>query len=327
MKRFAKTIVKVLIAYADIVKKEFPEHEKDERIACILMNNIQQLRVQLEKMFESMGGDKLEEDAANILKELQQNLNNALDDLATQFAISLEGRITQSVRELGDLLLSIKGGANLGQAQQAPQRNTVAVEADEVLRPLMDLLDGSLTLYAQSCEKTVLKRLLKELWKIVMRTLEKTIVLPPMTDRTMMFKNLTDNAKNLAANAKIEDMSRLFKNHMAGKQDVKNALSGVMDISKEVEKNLSPKQCAVLDVALDTIKQYFHAGGNGLKKTFLEKSSELQSLRYALSLYTQTTDTLIKTFITSQVNEGEFGFFNFFFFQIFFCFLLSSNFF
>ena len=257
---------------------------------------------------------------------------------------SLEPRITQSVRELGDLLLNIKGGGNLTNTNQAAQRNTVAVEADEVLRPLMDLLDGSLTLYAQSCEKTVLKRLLKELWKIVMRILEKTIVLPPMTDRTvsetthteececiyklvtffinlffqMMFKNLTDNAKNLAANAKIEDMSRLFKNHMAGKQDVKNALSGVMDISKEVEKNLSPKQCAVLDVALDTIKQYFHAGGNGLKKTFLEKSAELQSLRYALSLYTQTTDTLIKTFITSQVHEGQYNFPVFIIFVYFF---------
>ncbi|XP_032579683.1 protein unc-13 homolog A isoform X6 [Drosophila sechellia] len=306
MRRFAKTIVKVLIAYADIVKLEFPEHMKDERIACILMNNIQQLRVQLEKMFESMGGDKLEEDAANILKELQQNLNSALDDLASQFAISLEPRITQSVRELGDMLLSVKGGSGtLAAGNLAAQRNAVAVEADEVLRPLMDLLDGSLTLYAQSCEKTVLKRLLKELWKIVMRILEKTIVLPPMTDKTMMFKHLTDNAKNLASNAKIEDMGRLFKSHMAGKQDVKSALSGVMDISKEVEKNLSPKQCAVLDVALDTIKQYFHAGGNGLKKTFLEKSPELQSLRYALSLYTQMTDTLIKTFISSQVHEVD----------------------
>uniref|UniRef100_V9I9B5 Protein unc-13 A n=2 Tax=Apis cerana TaxID=7461 RepID=V9I9B5_APICE len=299
MKRFAKTIVKVLVAYADIVKKEFPSHLKEERIACILMNNIQQLRVQLEKMFESMGGEKLEEDAANILKELQQQLNGALDDLAMLFAKSLEPRITASVKELGDLLLAIKGS---GQVQPA-QRNNVAVEADEVLRPLMDLLDGSLSLYAESCEKTVLKRLLKELWKIVMRILEKTVVLPPMSDKSMMFKNLTDNAKNLAANAKIEDMSKLFKNHMAGKPDVKNALSGVMDISKEVEKNLSPKQCAVLEVALDTIKLYFHAGGNGLKKTFLEKSPELQSLRYALSLYTQTTDTLIKTFVTSQVNQ------------------------
>ncbi|XP_026326093.1 protein unc-13 homolog A isoform X4 [Hyposmocoma kahamanoa] len=300
MKRFAKTIVKVLVAYADIVKKEFPEHLKEERVACILMNNIQQLRVQLEKMFEAMGGTKLERDAADILHDLQQSLNSTLDELASMFANSLETRITASVKELGELLQKVGGGGAPGQPQPPAHH-----EADEVLRPLMDILDGSLTMYAESCEKTVLKRLLKELWKIVMKILEKTVVLPPMTDKTMMLKNLTNNAKNLAANAKIEDMTQLFKSTV-GKQDVKHALSGVMDISKEhlsAEKSLTPKQCAVLDAALDTIKLYFHAGGNGLKKTFLEKSPELQSLRYALSLYTQTTDTLIRTFVTSQQNQ------------------------
>lgn len=39
MKRFAKTIVKVLTAYATIVKKEFPEHLKEERIVRYTTSN------------------------------------------------------------------------------------------------------------------------------------------------------------------------------------------------------------------------------------------------------------------------------------------------
>ncbi|XP_064474617.1 protein unc-13 homolog B-like isoform X2 [Ornithodoros turicata] len=291
MKRFAKTIKKVLTAYANIVKKEFPNYVIQEKTACILMNNIQQLRVQLEKLFESMGGEKLEADAGDILKELQQSLNTVLDDLSIVFAKSLEGTIKQSMGELSGLLSAVKGS---GQASLNPtaQRHEVAAEADHVLHPLMDILDGKLSMFAQVCERTVLKRLLKELWKIVMHTMEKTVVLPPMGEKNMILPNLP--------NAKIEDMSRLFRNHVAAN---KLPTLGVM----EVEKNLTPKQCAVLDVALDTIKQYFHAGGNGLKKTFLDKSPELQSLRYALSLYTQTTDTLIKTFVTSQTKQDQPG--------------------
>ena len=40
-------------------------------------------------------------------------------------------------------------------------------------------------MYAQICDKSVLKRLLKELWKIVIRSLEKQIVLPPTTNRSI----------------------------------------------------------------------------------------------------------------------------------------------
>ncbi|CAN8029529.1 unnamed protein product [Ixodes persulcatus] len=300
MKRFAKTIVKVLTAYADIVKKEFPNYVLQEKTACILMNNIQQLRVQLEKLFESMGGEKLESDAGNILKELQQSLNCVLDDLSIVFAKSLEPTIKQSMGELSALLMGVKGSGQVSM-NQTSQRNEVTAEADHVLHPLMDILDGKLTMFAQVCERTVLKlcsaltlvgQPLQELWKIVMHTMEKTVVLPPMGEKNMILPNLP--------NAKIEDVSRLFRNHVAAN---KLPTLGVM----EVEKNLTPKQCAVLDVALDTIKQYFHAGGNGLKKTFLDKSPELQSLRYALSLYTQTTDTLIKTFVTSQTKQDQPG--------------------
>ncbi|XP_065315073.1 protein unc-13 homolog A-like isoform X2 [Gordionus sp. m RMFG-2023] len=286
MKRFAVTVNKVLLAYADITRLVFHQycHKEREKSACILMNNIQQLRVQLEKMFEAMGGEHLDLDATDILKDLQGQLSSVIDELAAMFCDSMYTDLEVCVEELYQLLQKIRGSS------QPSQRTNVALEADMVLRPLMDFLDSSLSVFAQICEKTVLKRLLKELWKKVMILLEKVVVLPPLTDtKHAMLPNIE----------KMDDVKELLYS-VSGK-------NFLMDMNKAAEKNLSPKQCAVLEVALDSIKQYFHAGGSGLKKGFLEKSQDLINLRYALSLYTQTTDTLIKTFVNTQNQQDQPG--------------------
>ena len=45
-----QTVNKVLLAYSDLTIVEFPHHMDHSQVTCILLNNIQQLRVQLDKV-------------------------------------------------------------------------------------------------------------------------------------------------------------------------------------------------------------------------------------------------------------------------------------
>ncbi|CAH8657259.1 unnamed protein product [Dicrocoelium dendriticum] len=105
--RFSLTVEKVLLAYTERVVADFPSHKSDVRVACILVNNTQQLRVQLEKVYEAMARESLKERTNDRLTALQGRLNEAVDKLVGQLTDEFEPGVRTHVRECGRLLQKV----------------------------------------------------------------------------------------------------------------------------------------------------------------------------------------------------------------------------
>ncbi|XP_047140160.1 protein unc-13 homolog A isoform X1 [Hydra vulgaris] len=257
--RFSQTVAQVLLRYCELIIQIFEKICRCHIVACILMNNVQQLRVQLQKLYESIGPEKMSEKTQSSFKELQQSLSQYLDDLSVLYATSVSEKIQECCKLLNVQLIKIKGVGSNNMSNM--EKQLLEKDAEDVMHALFVFMEENFPTYAKYCEKPVLKRLLKELWKMVMNSIEKVIVLPPLP------------------------------------------IDGVQADSH----NLNPRQCKILEIVLEIVQNFFHARGDGLKKSFLEKSPDIKSLHYALSLYSQTTDSLIKTFIETQDQQSAFA--------------------
>lgn len=99
---------KVLLTYAEVVKADCQHWIESRETTCILMNNIQQCRVQLEKVYEAMGGDtSLKEDTKVVMHDLQQMLNDAIDEMAQKYSVALRPEVLDKVNEVNKLLLQV----------------------------------------------------------------------------------------------------------------------------------------------------------------------------------------------------------------------------
>lgn len=127
-----------------------------------------------------------------MLNDLQSQLSKVLDELSAMYSKSLDPTIQKCCEEVCKQLQNVKGSSQLGSNNQ----KQIQMEADMVIIPLIDVLHNILSQFAKLCDKTVLKRLLKELWKLVINTLERVVILPPISDRSIL---------PLPANTKIED--------------------------------------------------------------------------------------------------------------------------
>ena len=138
MQRFSLTISQVLLAYANEIRRTFEHVGGHDHICLILMNNTQQLRLNLEKFYESLGGEQLDDETKSRLKELQNQLSDVLDELSAIYIKSIEPTIRQTAEEVNKQLQQLEGN-QMNQGNNSEKQK--GVEAVLVTQSFVDYLD------------------------------------------------------------------------------------------------------------------------------------------------------------------------------------------
>jgi protein unc-13 len=138
MQHFSLSISQVLLGYVNAILRRFEPVEGHDHICMILMNNTQQLRLNLERLYKLMGGAQLDDETKFRLDDLQNQLNDVLDELSVMFVKSMKPTIRQTIEEVYKQLQHIKRNQmNPGNNSEQQKR----VEAMLVTKSLLDYLD------------------------------------------------------------------------------------------------------------------------------------------------------------------------------------------
>uniref|UniRef100_A0A914QXR2 C2 domain-containing protein n=1 Tax=Panagrolaimus davidi TaxID=227884 RepID=A0A914QXR2_9BILA len=265
LSKFSRTIKRSILGYADMVYKDIDDNSGEEQIACTLMNNVEQLKVQLDKLYKHMENTEANADGLKILKK---EINNVLEKIIEQFVAPVELQIHEKVKNLGTSLAKVK-----------MNKNKKHMDYD-IIHPLVNFLEASLHRYHALCEKTILEEILKELWKTTILSIQNFIVLPGKIE-----KNYMDQFSKDKKSSAIKIFDFLNK--------------------PENGKLLSQEQVKFLKEVLSAVKDCLHAEGYALDQKFLDSTPEFKAMKYTLSQYFEKTQNIIKDFISNQKDKDS----------------------
>lgn len=175
-KRFAEIIRTVIDRYVKLIGECMDEFLMDLSLVLMLVNDIQQSRVNLQNIYEAMGSRmRAGDECSHVLTELQAMLSTELTLQCTKVAQSLHPAILQGVKTIKTEIMRIKG---------VVKTSITSKDVTPIVSHLMNTLASKGSQMKSVCEESVLKKLVKELWVVTMSAFHE--VLLPGSEETQV---------------------------------------------------------------------------------------------------------------------------------------------